>query len=210
MFLRAIARSLEDYYGRRHRQRWIEFPKNISISMNMFPTYALVFFLLALPALASAEETFVTIQKVNGNRMLVVKDEADGGGGRGRGMQGGAGAMENGQARGRGQRGGGQRGAASSSNAVTVTVPATAKITSAMRERRTFEFRVLGEIPGGLRSSIFQRMNQPLKARIVTKDNRITEINVISGETDINQSATTTSGQSVLAIKPKRPPMKRK
>ena len=174
--------------------------------MTMLRTYAIAILLLTLPDIASAEETFVTIQKVNGNRILVVKDDAGGGGGRGRGMQGGAGGMANGQARGRGRRG----GEATNTNALTVTVPTTAKITSAMRERRTFEFRVLGEIPGGLRSSVFQRMNEPLKARIVTKDNRITEVNVISGDTDINQSATSSSGQTILAVKPKRPPMKKK
>lgn len=171
-------------------------------------TCTLALLILVFPGFVNAEETFVTIQTVNGNRMLVVKEDAGGGGGRGRGMRDGAGGMANGQARGR--RGSGVRSAALSSNALTVTVPATAKITSAMRERRTFEFRVLGEIPGGLRHSTFQRMREPLKARIVTKDNRITEVNVISGETDINQSATSSNGQSILAVKPKRPPMKRK
>lgn len=176
----------------------------------MFRIYAIAILLLTLPDIALAEETFVTIRKVSGNQILVVKDDAGDGGGRGRGMQGGAG-MANGQARGRSRRGGGRGGAAATNtNALTVTVPATAKITAAMRERRTFDFRVLGEIPGGLRSQVFQRMVEPLKARIVTKDNRITEVNVISGDTDINQSATSSSGQTVLAIKPKRPPMKRK
>ncbi|MGB7328542.1 MAG: hypothetical protein WBD31_26935 [Rubripirellula sp.] len=178
--------------------------------MTRFRTYAIAILLITLPDIASAEETFVTIQKVSGNRMLVVKDDAGGGGGRGRGMRGGAGGMANGQPLGRGRRGGIQRSAATNTNVLTVTVPTTAKITSAMRERRTFEFRVLGEIPGGLRSSIFQRMDEPLKARIVTKDDRITEVNVISGDTDINQSATSSSGQTVLAVKPKRPPMKKK
>lgn len=164
--------------------------------MTMLRIYPITILLLTLlPDIACAEETFVTIQKVSGNRMLVVKDDAGSGGGRGRGM-----------ASGRGRRG----GATTTSSAVSVTVPPTAKITSAMRERRTFEFRVLGEIPGGLRNSAFQRMNEPLKARIVTKNNHITEVNVISGDTDINQSATSSSGQTILAVKPKRPPMKRK
>lgn len=171
-----------------------------------FHNLSLVIFLFAFSEFVPADETFVTIQKVSGNRMLVVKDESGGVGGRGRGMQGGTGGMANGQVRGRGRRG----GAATASNASTVTVPATARITAAMRERRTFDFRVLGEIPGGLRSQVFERMVEPLKARIVTKDNRITEVNVISGDTDINQSATSSSGQTVLAVKPKRPPMKRR
>ncbi len=91
-----------------------------------------------------------------------------------------------------------------------VTVPATVKITSAMRERRTFEFRVGAELPGGLRNPIFQNMTEPLSARIVTDGDRITEINVVTSQTDINQSNTDSSGQTVLAIRPKRPPMKKK
>jgi hypothetical protein len=171
--------------------------------MTVSRACAIVVLLLTLPEIASAEEAFVTIQKVSGNRMLVVKDDVGGGGGRGKGGMGAAKGKGNGPARGPGQRD-------AFSNALTVTVPATAKITSAMRERRTFEFRVLGEIPGGLRSEVFQRIDEPLKARIVTEDNRITEINVISGNTDINQSSISSSGQPVIAVKPKRPPMKKK
>lgn len=176
------------------------------VTMNIFRTFVIAMMLLAIPKITSAEETFVTIQKVSGNQILVVKDDVGGGGGRGKGAMGAAKGKGNGPARGPGQR----DGAAASNNALTLTVPATAKITSAMRERRTFEFRVLGEIPGGLRSEVFQRMNEPLKARIVTEDNRIMEINVISGNTDINQSSVTSSGQPVIAVKPKRPPVKKK
>ncbi|MCR9197680.1 MAG: hypothetical protein NXI04_03455 [Planctomycetaceae bacterium] len=91
-----------------------------------------------------------------------------------------------------------------------MNVPSTAKITTAMRERRTFEFRVMGEIAGGLRNPIFTRMKEPMQARIVTRNNTITEINVITGDTDINQTSTSSSGESIIAVKPKRPPMKRK
>jgi hypothetical protein len=177
-----------------------------SITMTVSGIFVIAILLLTFPEMASAEETFVTIQKVNGNQMLVVRDEVGGEGGRGKGSMGAANGKGNGPMRGPGQR----DGAAAASNALTVTVPATAKITSAMRERRTFEFRVLGEIPGGLRSEVFQRMKVPLKARIVTEDNRITEINVISGDTDINQSSISSSGQPIIAVKPKRPPMKKK
>jgi hypothetical protein len=52
-------------------------------------------------------------------------------------------------------------------------------------------------------------MQAPLSARIVTEGNRITEINVIIPETDINQSVTTASGEAVIAVRPKRPPTKR-
>jgi hypothetical protein len=177
-----------------------------SITMTITRIFAIAIVLLTLPEIASAEENFVTIQKVSGNRMLVVKDDVGGGGVRGKGTMGAAKGKGNWPARGPGAR----DGSAASSKALTVTVPETAKITSAMRERRTFEFRVLGEIPGGLRSEVFQRMNEPLKARIVTENNRITEINVISGNNDINQSSISSSGQPVIAVKPKRPPMKKK
>jgi hypothetical protein len=89
-------------------------------------------------------------------------------------------------------------------------VPADAKITTAMRERRTSEFRVGGELAGGLQHGIFREMKGPLPARIVTEGNRITEINVITPQIDINQSQTDASGQTVIAIRPKRPPVKKK
>lgn len=145
-----------------------------------------------------AEETFVTIQKVSGSRLTIVKNEA-GGRGRGRSMRGGFG----GRFRGRGRAG--------FSQSQTLTIPAGAKITSAMRERRTLEFRVGTELAGGLKHAVFRNMKQPLSARIVHKQNRITEVNVITNATDINHKNTDqTSGQSVIAVRPKRPPLKKK
>jgi hypothetical protein len=52
-------------------------------------------------------------------------------------------------------------------------------------------------------------MKAPLSARIVSEGNQITEINVIIPETDINQSTATSSGETIIAVRPKRPPMKR-
>ncbi|QDU38208.1 hypothetical protein Mal4_25330 [Maioricimonas rarisocia] len=78
-----------------------------------------------------------------------------------------------------------------------------------MRERRTFEFRVGTELAGGLRHRVFREMQAGLPARIVTEGNRITEINVIIPETDINQSSATARGEAVIAVRPKRPPTKR-
>lgn len=94
--------------------------------------------------------------------------------------------------------------------AATLTVPAEAKITTAMRERRTFEFRVGSELAGGLKHKIFAEMKEPLPARIVTDGKQITEINVITPEIDINQTHTDAGGQTVIAIRPKRPPAKKK
>ncbi|MEM7475367.1 MAG: hypothetical protein AAF483_10280 [Planctomycetota bacterium] len=166
-------------------------------------TTAIALAIFSSPVMADGEETFVTIHKVIGKQMLVTKDASGVGGGRGRGMRG-AGANAQGRGRGRGFRAG-----ASTANAVTLTVPVPAKITSAMRERRTFEFRVLAELPGGLQHQVFRNMAKPLQARILTKNNAIVEVNVITGETDINQSSATSAGQTVIAVRPKRPPTKR-
>ena len=146
--------------------------------------------LLALPTLSHADETFVKIQQVNGNRIAVVPDAANS---EGRAMSGGR----------------GRRGGAATTQPTILTVSPDTKITSAARERRTFEFRVGAELAGGLKHRVFQEMKAPLSARIVSDRNQITEINVIISETDINQSASTTSGEAIIAVRPKRPPMKR-
>ena len=156
--------------------------------------------LLGMQELAEADETFVKIQQVSGNRVLLVKDSGDRGGGRRGGQQAAQGG------RGRMSRFG--RGGASSNAPVTVVVPSDAKITSAMRERRTFEFRVGVELAGGLRHRIFDNLREPLSARVVTDNNRIKEINVILPQTDVNVMNTTSEGETVIAIRPKRPPSK--
>ncbi len=156
---------------------------------------------MSLPAIA--EETFVTIYKVSGNRITFSQTPSAG---RGRGMRGNAAGAAPGQ--GRGRRGGFGMSSAAQPAAITIAIPATTKITAAMRERRTFEFRVGVELAGGLRHPIFTRMQKPLSARIVTQSNRITELNVISDDTDINQLNTDSSGQAVIAVRPKRPPSK--
>ena len=147
-------------------------------------------FLLSLPTLLHADETFVNIQRVSGNQVAVVPDAANDGGGAMRG-------------------GGRRRGGSATTQPTILTVSTATRITSAMRERRTFEFRVGAELAGGLKHRVFQEMKAPLSARIVSDGNQLTEINVIISETDINQSTTTSSGEAIVAVRPKRPPMKR-
>lgn len=158
---------------------------------------------LTLSSLLSADEVFVKIQRVSGNQVAVVKDSSAAG----RGMRGGdAGTSAPMQSR----RGRGRRTETTSTQPTVITIDRNVKITSAMRERRTFEFRVGAELAGGLRHRVFQNMRSPLSARIVTQGNRITEVNVLIPETDINQSGTTVGGQTVMAVRPKRPPTKRR
>ena len=140
--------------------------------------------LLMVASTSLAEETFVTIHQVHGNQLAIVPA-------RGGGMS---------------QKG---KGGGTNLPSVVIIVPSDAKITSAMREKRTFEFRVGAELAGGLRHHIFQNFQQPLSARIVTAGNRIVEINVLTPEIDINQTHTDASGQTVIAVRPKRPPLKK-
>lgn len=156
---------------------------------------------LVYSGIARADETFVTIQRVSGNQIAFRPDT----GGAGRGMRGGSAATTPGQQ----SFGKGRRGAGAAEQPTIVTLPAGTKITSAMRERRTFEFRVGAELAGGLKHRVFQEMKAPLSARIVSAGNQITEINVIISESDINQSTTTATGEAIIAVRPKRPPMKR-
>jgi hypothetical protein len=170
--------------------------------MRSIVCMALVMLLPGAGVAQETLETFVTIQQVRGNQIAVVPDA----GGGGRGMRGGA---DGATAQGQQGIGRGRRGGAASVQPTIVSVPEDVKITSAMRERRTFEFRVGAELAGGLQHPVLLEMQSPLPARIVTEGNRITEINVIMPETDINQSGTTASGEAVIAVRPKRPPMKR-
>tara|TARA_R110001592_G_scaffold332242_1_gene615503 strand:- start:4658 stop:5314 length:657 start_codon:yes stop_codon:yes gene_type:complete len=160
------------------------------------------FLVLSLPTLLYSNETFVKIQGVKGNQIALIKDTTGGGD---RGMRSGKGTTPPGQQRGRR----GRRGNSTSMQPRIITVPANVKITSAMRERRTFDFRVGTELAGGLKHRVFQEMKTPLSARIVSQNNRIIEINVIISETDINQSSTTANGKTIIAVRPKRPPKKR-
>ena len=88
---------------------------------------------------APAEETFVTIHKVVGNRLSISKASTGG-----RGQRGGAQATDSSQQTGPSRRGRGRfasRGSSAAVQQVVVTVPSSAKITSGMKERRTAEFR---------------------------------------------------------------------
>lgn len=153
--------------------------------------------LLGLSQVATAEERFGTIQKVQGQSITFVESTS-----RGRG------AMQRGEGDGAPKKGRGRP--SSETKAITLQIPAGAKITTAQRERRTAEFRVGAELSGGLRHQVFKNIDGGLEVRIVSDGKQITEINVITNETDINQSNASSDGETVIAVRPKRPPSKRK
>ena len=140
---------------------------------------------LQLTFLLIAEEKFVILLKVTSSKITVSESS----GGKGKGRRGGAG---------------------SSAKSTTLSILSNAKITAAQKERRTGEFRVGVALSGGLRNPIFKDLGNGIAARIITDSKgKVIELNVVSDKTDINQSNSDSKGGSVIAVKPKRPPMKR-
>lgn len=138
----------------------------------------------------------VTLLAVNGNQIRVTESASGGRGPRGGAMQGqGDQAMPA-----RGRRGMGSRNQ-TSTQGTHLVVPESATVTYAMTERRTNEFKVGASINGRLRNSIFQNIpREGLPARIVFKGNLMVELNILQ--------ANDTSLEDI-AVKPKRPPMKK-
>ncbi|MEM7781972.1 MAG: hypothetical protein AAF623_01240 [Planctomycetota bacterium] len=164
----------------------------------------------------------VRIMAVKGNRMTVV--ESAGGRGRGPAMQGLSDNNSNGRSgRRRGMRGGSvqdnqsgngtgrrrgrgrfgtQADRTSAKEGFTITVGEDVRVTYALQERRTNEFRVGADINGRLKNDIFKKIPaQGLTARIISDGTRLIEVNMIQ------ENDTSTDD---IAVKPKRPPRARK
>ena len=76
-----------------------------------------------------------------------------------------------------------------------------ALITTATTTRRTGDLIVGIELGGGIRNKVFEQIDERgVAVRLVVKDDRIVEINVLTSEDD---------SEAPIAVKPKRPPMKK-
>ena len=139
--------------------------------------------LLAMATASVAEERFVIITKTSSRSITFSQS----GGGRGRGRFRGRGVPS-----------------------TTLEVSPDVKITAASRERRTGKFRVGVTLAGGLRHHVFWFPGQGLSARLVTENNKLREINVLTEAYDVNQSTINPiTGEPIIAVRPKRPPTKR-
>ena len=119
--------------------------------------------LLTLVDRSWAGEEYVSIMRVSGHRITMIPDSASGGRGmRRRGVPSSSNAVTGRRGRGRGT--GGTAGAQPSPQSITLSVPQGTKITSALREQRTFEFRVGAELAGGLNHEVFRDLQRPLSA----------------------------------------------
>lgn len=143
---------------------------------------------------SQTQEKYVRITAVSGNQITV--SETAGGGGGGRNTQG--------SSSGRGRRGRGRmQGGSAQTNqkTATLTIGADVRITMALQERRTNEFKVGADINGRLRNELFRRIPAGgLSARLVAQGNRLVAVNVIQ--------ANDTSLEDI-AVKPKRPPRRK-
>lgn len=159
-------------------------------------------------------EKRVAIHRVSGNRISIT--ESSGMAGRGRGRRGRGQGMaqqqdqtEQQQSSRRGRRGRGRFSGSSQAGSGsqrlngerTMIVPDSTRLTFAMTERRTNEFKIGTSINGRLRNSIFQEIpTGGLPARIVMEGNKLVEVNIIQ---------TNDTSLEDIAVKPKRPPRRK-
>jgi hypothetical protein len=138
---------------------------------------------VATTAPSPAEDgMMVTITAIRGNSVTYTKSESGGG------MRGGM--------MGKG-KGGFNRGGA---DGITQSLSDKALITSAMLTRRTQDLIVGLELSGGLSNPAFDAVESGgVKAHLVAKEGKITQISVITGQD---------ASDAPIAVKPKRPPSK--
>lgn len=135
--------------------------------------------LVALLASAgSADESVVTIQKIENGTITFVKRNTE------------AGAM--GKAKGKG----GARGGAW---AVSLPVAPDVQVTTAHHTRRTGAFHVGTPVGGGLKNSAVRKLEPGALARIVTDGKQVIELNIVFDDED---------STTVVAVPPKPAPKK--
>jgi hypothetical protein len=149
--------------------------------MGRFRSSALGFCLalvtLGTPA-ALADESIVTIQKIENGTVTFVKRDTE------------AGPM------GKGKGKGGAKGGA---GAVTLPVASDVQVTTATHTRRTGDFHVGTPVGGGLKNSRVRKLEPGAMARVVTDGKQVIELNIVFDDED---------GNTVVAVPPKPAPKK--
>lgn len=149
--------------------------------MGQFRIAAFLFSLALLAVMVSssaADESIVTIQKIENGNITFVKRNTD------------AGAM------GKGKGKGGAKGGAGT---VTLPLASDVQVTTATRTRRTGAFHVGTPVGGGLRNSAIRKLEPGAMARIVTDGKHVIELNIVFDDED---------GTTVVAVPPKAAPKK--
>jgi hypothetical protein len=141
-----------------------------------------IFFILVLLVVmvsaSAAEESIVTIQKLENGTITFVKRNSE------------AGAMGKGKGKG---------GAKGGTGAVTLPVASDVQVTTAHQTRRTGAFHVGTPVGGGLKNSAVRKLEQGTMARVVTDGKQVIELNIVFEDED---------GVIDVAVPPKPAPKK--
>ncbi len=118
-------------------------------------------FLAVMVSTSAADESIVTIQKIENGTVTFVKRNTE------------AGAM-----------GKGKGGAKGGAGAVTLPVASDVQVTTATHTRRTGAFHVGTPVGGGLRNSAIRKLEPGAMARIVTDGKQVIELNIVFDDED--------------------------
>ena len=149
--------------------------------MRRFSIAAFGFALALVAVLVSsgaADESIVTIQKIENGTITFVKRDTEAG------------------AKGKGKGKGGAKGGAGT---VTLPVASDVQVTTAHHTRRTGAFHVGAPVGGGLKNSSVRKLEPGAMARVVTDGKKVIELNIVFNDDD---------GTTVVAVPPKPAPKK--
>lgn len=127
---------------------------------------------------SAADESVVTIQKIENGTVTFVKRTTD------------AGAVAKGKGKG---------GAKGGAGAVTLPVAPDVQVTTAHHTRRTGAFHVGTPVGGGVKNSAVRKLEPGAMARVVTDGKQVIELNIVFEDDD---------GTTVVAVPPKPAPKK--
>lgn len=120
-------------------------------------------FLAVMVSSSAAEESIVTIQKIENGNIMFVKRNIE------------AGAM-----------GKGKGGAKSGAGTVTLPLASDVQVTTATRTRRTGAFHVGTPVGGGVKNSAVRKLEPGAMARAVTDGKQVIELNIVFDDEDGN------------------------
>ena len=149
--------------------------------MGRFRIAALFFsiaFLTVMVSASAADESIVTVQKIENGTITFVKRNTEAG------------------AKGKGKGKGGTKGGA---GAVTLPVASDVQVTTAHQTRRTGAFHVGTPVGGGLKNSALRKLEPGAMARVVTDGKQVIELNIVFDDED---------GNTAVAVPPKPAPKK--
>lgn len=118
-------------------------------------------FLAVIVSSSAADESIVTIQKIENGKVTFVKRSTEGG-----------------------AKGKGKGGAKGGTGAVTLPMASDVQVTTAHHTRRTGAFHVGMPVGGGLKNSAVRKLEPGAMARVVTDGKQVIELNIVFDDED--------------------------